>query len=164
MALGDNTLQAARGNSQRGRNPYMVQTELNMATALSDKGSALAASDVIPVIAVKKGTMILNAGLEVVTATSAGTSTCDLGTGVDADAFVDGFDSASGTAAGTLSQNPAAFQPIMCVADDNIDLTLATQSGTAMTTGKLRIWAVLMDCTDMGSDMTANEVARDALA
>ena len=164
MALGDNTLQAARGNSQRGRNPYMVQTELNMATALSDKGSALAAGDPIPVIAVEKGTMILNAGLEVVTATSAGTSTCDLGTGVDADAFVDGFDSASGTAAGTLSQNPAAFQPIMCVADDNIDLTLATQSGTAMTTGKLRIWAVLMDCTDMGSDMTANEVARDALA
>ena len=33
MALGDNTLQAARGNSQRGRNPYMVQTELNFATA-----------------------------------------------------------------------------------------------------------------------------------
>ena len=160
MALGDNTLQAARGNSQRGRNPYMVQTELNMATALSDKGSALAAGDPIPVIAVEKGTMILNAGLEVVTATSAGTSTCDLGTGVDADAFVDGFDSASGTAAGTLSQNPAAFQPIMCVADDNIDLTLATQSGTAMTTGKLRIWAVLMDCTDIG-DMAANEVARD---
>tara|TARA_R100001460_G_scaffold34289_1_gene66664 strand:+ start:230 stop:721 length:492 start_codon:yes stop_codon:yes gene_type:complete len=163
MALGDNTLASARGTSQRGRNPYMVQTELNMATALSDKGSALAASDVIPVIAVKKGTMILNAGIEVVTATSAGTSTCDLGTGVDADAFVDGFDSSSGSAAGTLSQNPAAYQPIMCVADDNIDLTLATQSGTAMTTGKLRIWAVLMDCTDMG-DMAADEVDRDALA
>ena len=163
MALGDNTLASARGNSQRGRNPYMVQTELDMATALSDKGSALAASDVIPVIAVEKGTMILNAGIEVVTATSAGTSTCDLGTGVDADAFVDGFDSSSGSAAGVLSQNAAAFQPIMCVADDNIDLTLATQSGTAMTTGKLRIWAVLMDCTDIG-DMAANEVARDALA
>ena len=164
MALGDNTLQAARGNSQRGRNPYLVQTELDFATALSDKGTALAAADAIPVIAVEKGTLILNAGIEVITATSAGTSTCDLGTGVDPDVFVDGFNSASGTAAGTLSQNPAAYQPVMCVADDNIDLTLATQSGTAMTTGKFRIWAVLMDCTDMGSDMTANEVARDALA
>jgi len=61
MALGDNTLQAARGNSQRGRNPYMVQTVLNLATALSDKGSALAAGDVIPVIAVKKGMMVMNA-------------------------------------------------------------------------------------------------------
>ena len=44
MALGDNTLQAARGNSQRGRNPYMVQMELDFATALTDKGSALAVS------------------------------------------------------------------------------------------------------------------------
>tara|TARA_B100000524_G_scaffold29656_1_gene14758 strand:+ start:368 stop:859 length:492 start_codon:yes stop_codon:yes gene_type:complete len=161
MALGDNTKAAARGNSQRGRNPYMVQAELNMATALSDKGSALAASDVIPIMDIKKGTMILNAGIEVVTATSAGTSTCDLGvTGIDADAFVDGFDSSSSSAAGTLSQNPAAYQPIMCVADDTLDLLLATQSGTAMTTGKLRIWAVLMDCTDIG-DMAANEVGRD---
>ena len=161
MALGDNTKAAARGNSQRGRNPYMVQAELDMATALSDKGSALAASDVIPIMDIKKGTMILNAGIEVITATSAGTSTCDLGvTGIDPDAFVDGFNSASGTAAGTLSQNPAAYQPIMCVADDTLDLLLATQSGAAMTTGKLRIWAVLMDCTDMG-DMAANEVGRD---
>ena len=161
MALGDNTKAAARGNSQRGRNPYMVQAELNMATALSDKGSALAASDVIPIMDIKKGTMILNAGIEVITATSAGTSTCDLGvTGIDPDAFVDGFDSSDSTAAGTLSQNPAAYQPIMCVADDTLDLLLATQSGTAMTTGKLRIWAVLMDCTDMG-DMAANEVGRD---
>ena len=111
MALGDNTLQAARGNSQRGRNPYMVQMELDFATALTDKGSALAAADVIPVIAVKKGFMIMNAGIEVVTATSAGTSTVDLGTGVDADCFVDGFNSASGTAAGCGPEGgpPACF-------------------------------------------------------
>jgi len=160
MALGDNTLQTARGNSQRGRNPYMVEMELDFATALSDKGSALAANDVIPVIAVKKGFMIMNAGIEVITATSAGTSTVDLGTGVDADVFVDGFNSASGTAAGTIAQNAGAYSPLMCVADDNIDVTLATQSGTALTTGLYRIWAVLMDCTEEG-DLTAQEVKRD---
>ena len=159
MALGDNTLQAARGNSQRGRNPYMVEMELDFATALSDKGSALAAADVIPCISVKKGFMIMNAGIEVVTATSAGTSTVDLGTGVDVDCFVDGFNSASGTAAGTVAQNAAAYQPLMCVADDTIDLVLATQSGTALTTGLFRIWAVLMDCTEEG-DLTAQEVKR----
>ena len=39
MALGDNTLQSARGaNANPGRKPYMVQTVLNLATALSDKG------------------------------------------------------------------------------------------------------------------------------
>ena len=161
MALGDNTLQSARGNTQRGRNPYMVQTILNLATALSDKGSALAASDVIPVIAVPKGNMVLNAGIEVDTASDGSTFTVDLGM-VDADVFVDGFDATS--AAAVVAQNPAAYQPVMAVADDNIDLTIATLSGGAVSTGKLRIWAVMMDCSDMGQDMTANEVDRDYLA
>tara|TARA_A100001201_G_scaffold143025_1_gene143041 strand:+ start:942 stop:1430 length:489 start_codon:yes stop_codon:yes gene_type:complete len=160
MALGDNTLQSARGaNANPGRKPYMVQTVLNLATALSDKGSALAASDVIPVIAVKKGTMILNAGIEVDTASDGSTFTVDLGTGVDADVFVDGFDATS--AAAVVAQNPAAYQPVMAVADDNIDLTIASLSGGAVTSGKLRIWAVMMDCTDQGNDGTAQEVARD---
>ena len=149
MALGDNTLQSARGNTQRGRNPYMVQTVLNLATALSDKGSALAASDVIPVIAVPKGNMVLNAGIEVDTASDGSTFTVDLGM-VDADVFVDGFDATS--AAAVVAQNPAAYQPVMAVANDNIDLTIATLSGGAVSTGKLRIWAVMMDCSDMGQD------------
>ncbi len=162
MALGDNTLRAAAGNSQRGRNPYIVQTTVNLATALSDKGSALAAADVIPAIAVAKGTCILNAGLEIDTAqTSASALTFDLGTGVDADVFVDGFDGTS--AAGTFSQNAAAFQPVMAVADDNIDLKIATLTGT-LSTGKVRVWAILMDCNDMGGDFAADEVDRDTLA
>ena len=160
MALGDNTLRSAAGNSQRGRNPYMVQTTLNWATALSDKESALAASDVVPVIAVPKGTMVLNAGIEVDTQTDGSTFTVDLGM-VDADVFVDGFDATS--AAAVVAQNPAAYQPVMAVADDNIDVTIATLSGGAVTSGKFRIWAVLMDCTDMG-DTAADEVDRDALA
>lgn len=160
MALGDNTLRSAAGNSQRGRNPYMVQTTLNWATALSDKGSALAAADVIPVIAVPKGTMVLNAGIEVDTATDGSTFTVDLGM-VDADVFVDGFDATS--AAAVVAQNPAAYQPVMAVADDNIDVTIASLSGGAVTSGKFRIWAVLMDCTDIG-DTAANEVDRDTLA
>ena len=160
MALGDNTLRSAAGNSQRGRNPYMVETTLNWATALSDKGSALAAADVVPVIAVAKGTMILNAGIEVDTATDGSTFTVDLCM-VDADVFVDGFDATS--AAAVVAQNPAAYQPVMAVADDNIDVTIATLSGGAVSSGKFRVWAVLMDCTDMG-DMAANEVDRDTLA
>ena len=160
MALGDNTLQAARGNQNPGRNPYMVQTVLNWATALSDKGSALAASDVVPVIAVPKGTMVMNAGIEVDTASDGSTFTVDLGM-VDADVFVDGFDATS--AAAVVAQNPAAYQPVMAVADDNIDVTIATLSGGAVSSGKLRVWAVLMDCTDIG-DLSANEVDRDTLA
>ena len=159
MALGDNTLQAARGNGERGRKPYLVSTVVDFATALSDKGSALAANDVIPAIAVKKGTCIINAGIEVDTLQTAATAlTLDLGTGVDADVFVDGF-TATSAAAETYAQNAAAFQPVMCVADDNIDLKIATLTGT-LSTGKYRVWAILMDCDDIG-DMTAAEVARD---
>jgi hypothetical protein len=80
---------------------------------------------------------------------------------VDADVFVDGFDATS--AAAVVAQNPAAYQPVMAVADDNIDVTIASLSGGAVTSGKFRVWAVLMDCTDMG-DTAADEVARDALA
>ena len=52
----------------------------------------------------------------------------------------------------------------MAVANDNIDVTIATLSGGAVTSGKFRIWALLMDCSDMGSDMVADEVDRDTLA
>ena len=144
MALGDNTLAAARGADSRGRQPYMVQTVVDLATALSDKGSALAANDVIPCISVPAGTLILNAGIQVDTATSGGTTTLDLGTGVDVDCFVDGFDADDGTAAG-------------------IDIKLATQSGTALTTGKVRVYAILMDVSDTGIGV-ATEVDRDYLA
>lgn len=160
MALGDTTLAAARGVANRGRRPYLVQTTLNFATALSDKGSALAAADVIPAIAVPAGTCILNVGAQVVTATNATATTVDIGTGVDADVFVDGFDTTS--AADTYAQNAAAFQPVMAIAADNIDVTVATLTGT-LSTGKLRVWALLMDVTDIG-DMVGDEVDRDTLA
>ena len=65
MALGDNTTSPARGVGARGRHPYMIQHELNFATAASDKGTALAANDVIPGLTIPANTVILNAGLEV---------------------------------------------------------------------------------------------------
>jgi hypothetical protein len=74
MALGDNTTSPARGNSARGRQPYMIQHELNLATAVTDKGTALAANDVIPGLTIPANTLILAAGLEV-TEAHAGTST-----------------------------------------------------------------------------------------
>ena len=52
----------------------------------------------------------------------------------------------------------------MAVADDNIDLTIASLSGGAVSSGKLRIFAILMDCNDIGHDMVAVDVDRDYLA
>jgi hypothetical protein len=91
----------------------------------------------------------MNAGIEVKTVTDGSTLTVDLGTGADADNFVDGFDCDSGTAAGTYAQNAAAFQPIIIGSTaDTIDVTLATLSGGAVTTGVLRVFAVLVDVNE----------------
>ena len=58
MALGDNTTSVSRGNTARGRQPYLIQADLNFATAASDKGTALAANDVIPGLTIPANTLI----------------------------------------------------------------------------------------------------------
>jgi len=124
--------------------PYVVQANLDLAAALAGKGTALAATDVLEVIDVPAETVILAAGIEVTTASDGSTFTVDLGTAVNPDAFVDGFDGTS--AAGVYSQNPAAFQAITVGASaDTIDVTIATLSGGAVTSGVFRVWAVLCD-------------------
>jgi hypothetical protein len=124
--------------------PYVVEATLDYASALTEKGSALAAADVIQLIDIPAETMVLNAGAEVTTAANSTTLTVDVGvTGVDTDQFVDGFDGKS--SAGTHAQNPAAFQPVIVGASaDTLDVTFATLTGT-LSTGKLRVYAVLCD-------------------
>jgi len=51
----------------------------------------------------------------------------------------------------------------VCTAAETIDVKLITQSGTALTTGKIRVWAMIMDVSDIGV-VGANEVDRDTLA
>lgn len=145
-----------------GRMPYFKEVLIDFAAAATAKGSALAAADVIEAISVPANTMILNAGLEVITAAGGESSdnTLDLGTGVDVDNFVDGFD-LDAAAAGAYAQNAAAFQPIIVgAAADTIDLTIATAT-TAPTSGVVRVFAVLMD---VDARKTATEVDRDVLA
>ena len=156
MALGDNTTSVARGSMARGRQPYMIQADLNFATAASDKGTALAANDVIPGLTIPANTLIISAGFEVTTAHS-GTSTdtdFDFGiTGGDLDNFVDGFDfdgASVGDYAFKAGQTPVLIGEIQAM------------TGTT-TGGVIRMFAVCMDVDDTG-DMTANEVDRDTLA
>lgn len=144
-----------------GRLPYFKEVLIDFAAAATAKGSALAAADVIEAISVPANTMILNAGVEVITAAGGESSdnTLDLGTGVDVDVFVDGFD-LDAAAAGAYAQNAAAFQPIIVGTADTIDLTIATAT-TAPTSGVVRVFAVLMD---IDARKTAAEVDRDVLA
>ena len=154
----------ARGNHPRGRKPYMIQNTIDLAVATSSKGTALASSDVYQCLSIPAESVILHAGLqvtEVLTGTSTDTG-YDLGiTGGDVDNFVDGFD-ADGASALAYAPTSAAYAPVLVSAADTLDILVAAQTGTTLT-GKIRVFATLMDISDAG-DMAANEVDRDTLA
>jgi len=163
MATVTTLSRAAGGASNPGRKVYMVEKEIDFAAAATAKGSALAAADVIEAISVGAGTVVLNAGIEVMATPAGGTGTVlDLGvTGVDADVFVDGFAFDSATA-GDYAQNAAAFQPVVLGAADTVDV-LVQAATTVSTSGKIRVWALLMSVGEIGTT-EANEVDRDQLA
>jgi hypothetical protein len=145
-----------------GRMPYFKEVLIDFAAAATAKGSALAAADVIEAISVPANTIILNAGLEVVTVAGgeSNDTTVDLGvTTTEPDIFIDGFD-LDAAAAGAYAQNAAAFQPLVIGTADTIDLLIATAT-TAPTSGVVRVFAILMD---VDARKTAAEVDRDVLA
>ena len=122
---------------------YRVSKTVDFAAAATEKGSALAASDVIQALDVPAGSVVLAAGMKVVAAHE-GTSTdtaFDLGTAADVDQFVDGFDF-DGAAVG--DQATALMAPLWVAADDTIDITLAAMTGTT-TAGKVEVWAGIGD-------------------
>ena len=100
---------AAQGNSARGRSPYLVQNTIDIAAAITLKGSDFAANDTMEVLNVPAGTVVLSAGIEILTQVD-GTCTLDMGyTGADPaaiDLYVDGFDVVGG-AVGAYSTTPA---------------------------------------------------------
>jgi len=152
---------AARGAGARGRQPYMVQHEIDIAAAVTAKGSALAAGDIIEAISVPAETMIMAAGIEIMTAATATAATVHLGvTGGDVDNWAVDFDITG--AAGTYSTVPEGdANPVMVTSADTLDVELNTVD--TLTAGKIRVWALMLNVSDMGS-MGADEVDRDTLA
>ena len=145
-----------------GRMPSFKEVWIDFAAAATAKGEALAAADVIQAISVPANTIILNAGLEVITVAGgeSNDTTVDLGvTTTEPDNFIDGFD-LDAAAAGAYAQNAAAFQPLVIGTADTIDLLIATAT-TAPTSGVVRVFAILMD---IDARKTAAEVDRDVLA
>ncbi len=162
MALGDNTTSVARGSMARGRQPYMIQADLNFATAASDKGTALAANDVIPGLTIPANTLIISAGFEVTTAHSVLQPTLIL-TLVLLEVTWTTLLMVS-TLTEHLSETTLLSRqtPVYGGTSDTIDIEIQAMTGTT-TGGVIRMFAVCMDVDDTG-DMTANEVDRDTLA
>jgi hypothetical protein len=141
--------------------PYFVEKTIDFAAAATAKGTALAAADVIEVIDVPAGTMVLNAGLQVITVATgeSNDTTVDLGiTTTEPDIFVDGFD-LDAAAAGAYAQNAAAYQPLVVGTADTIDLLIATAT-TAPTGGTVRVWALMCD---IGAKPAPGIVDRDVI-
>lgn len=125
------------------------ENTISLVTAATEKGSALAANDVIQAISIPANSVILAAGLEVVTANAgSATLTLDLGvTGVDVDAFVDGFDFVA-AAVSDFAAQPAAYQPIVIGnTAGTLDVLIASLA-TTNTAGELRVWVVYADVKD----------------
>lgn len=116
---------------------------LDFAAALTAKGSALAAADIIETISLPAGTQVIGGGAEVLTVTDAGATTLDIGVG-GADTIVDGGDS---TATGYLAvgtNGKLQTEGLRIATADTIDVTIKTLTGT-LTSGKVRVYVVLAD-------------------
>jgi len=159
MATITSTLKSATGNSQRGRNPYMVENTIDLtAQAISST-----AGDVVQAITVPANTKILAAGFQVVnsaTMNSGTNATATLGT-ADADEYVTAFD-IDGAADGAYAPSVTVSADVVLSTADTLDLTFAGD-GSTYTAGKIRVYAVMMDVSEIG-DTSADEVDRDTLA
>lgn len=125
--------------------PSVIWNEVDLAAAVTAKGSALAQADVIEALRIPAGSIVLSAWAKC-TSVMTGTSTdltIDIGvTGGDVDNFVDGWDfdaATAGTVVATGVQEPIVFNSA-----DTIDLLFVTQTGT-VTGGKIVVGAVVVD-------------------
>ena len=156
MATITATLAPAMGNSQRGRNPYMVEQVVDLtANSINPNG------DVVQCITVPANTKILAAGFQVTSSATMNTgtdATAALGTGADDNEYVTAFD-IDGAADNAYAPSVTVSADVVLASADTLDLTL-TGSGASFTAGEIRVYAVMMDVSALG-EMEAAEVARD---
>lgn len=129
--------------------PTVYSNVIDFALAATEKGSALAAADVIEAIRLPAGSIVLQAGMKVITVAEGESSdvALDLGiTGVDADQWVDGFDY-DAAAAGAIATPVAGdtTDPMRyTAASDTIDILIQAAT-TAPTAGKIMVSALVVN-------------------
>jgi hypothetical protein len=130
-------------------NGHYVERLVDIATAVTIKGSALAAADVIQAIAIPNESIVLAAGCELITPFTATTTTVGIGTTVAASGFVTGFDCVAGAANAYAPANTAAYPLVLGSGSSGgtIDVTLSTLTGT-LSAGVLRVFAYILDVKD----------------
>ena len=159
MATITATLANTHGSSSRGRQPYYVQQIVDLtANSINPNG------DVVQCLTVPANTKIIAAGFQVTESATQNTgtdATAALGTDADADEYVTAFD-IDGASDGAYAPSVTVSADLVITSANTLDLTLAG-GGASFTAGKIRVYAVLQDVSDIG-EMEADEVGRDQLA
>ena len=122
------------GHPANGRTPYLVENTIDISAINSSSGTA--DGDIVQCLDIPAETLIMEAGVEVITALSS-SATIDLGiTGGDPDRYVDGDTNATGFS--TLTNTAR----VIVASADTLDAKIA---GAASSAGKIRVFAVLCD-------------------
>ena len=122
------------GHPANGRTPYLVENTIDVSAVNGDSGTA--DGDILQCLDIPAETLIMEAGVEVITALSSA-ATLDLGiTGGDPDRYVDGDTNATGFS--TLTNTAR----VIVASADTLDAKIA---GAASSAGKIRVFAVLCD-------------------
>jgi hypothetical protein len=163
MATVATALKAAGNYGGPGRTPYYVETVIDFSEHTVD----CSAGDVVQAITLPAETAVLAAGMEIMAAmTITGTNAdeaASLGSDLDPNKWVATIDLDAG-AAGTYGASVTGTGGLEVIqAANTLDVVLSG-TGSDITAGKLRVFAVLMDISYLGSDKSANEVDRDVLA
>jgi len=143
---------------------YTIQATLDIDDMVA-KGYSGSDGDIFQLLEIPAGVLVINAGAEVMKAfNSSVTADIDFAAGDD---IIDGADvtSTGFCAKGTNGQTnvigtgAASTYTQFVASTDTIDVLLA---GAAPTTGRLRVYATVVDCNEQGAEPTA--AARDTLA
>jgi len=138
------------GHPSNGRVPYLVENTIDLSQVRGDTGPDNA--DVLQVLDIPAETLIMEAGIEVITALSS-SATMDLGiTGGDVDIYVDGDSNATGY--GTLT----ATARHIAASADTLDILIGGADSSA---GKIRVWAVMCDVSGVSETDTNTDSQHD---
>ena len=130
------------GHPSNGRTPYLVENTIDF-TPFDP-----AANDIVQAIDVPAESIVMNAGLEVLTASSSGV-TLDMGDGDTVDIYVDGLDSTS-TGYSAIHQDVLSTGKVYASAD-TLDIKVL---GAQDTSAKVRAWAVICDISGVSETDT----------
>ena len=122
------------GHPSNGRTPYLVENTIDVSAINGDSGAAQ--NDVLQAMDIPAETVIMEAGIEVLTALSSSV-TLDLGiTGGDVDIYTDGDTNATGYSTLTATARHVAASA------DTLDVLVLSAAAAA---GKIRVWAIMCD-------------------